>query len=371
MELLQEEDLDVRLERRRSTRQHGLGLTVAGGGGSFPYRAQDEGIFVAQIVPNGAADAAGMRVDDEILTINGIPCADLDHHQAVNLLRNSGGDLRVRIRRQVPRRVESAIPSSAPLSRRSRSSHNVSSSSSSKRREEDNIRPFYPSTNPPHQRRMRSNSQHNDLYPSVEEDQSGYLRPRTPPSARRRSSSSYNISDNGNMLMSPYSSSLSAALQHTHLDSTGVHFHPYCFACNPSVVHLNLPLGAYHHQLPSASFPTQQHLPHTKSPAPSAYSTGYPSPIQLHTYGTRNNSKIWQPDTDDDEEDDQEEEDFRKRITVGLRRDEINGLGFIVSSRDDHQRGVYVSGIVKGGVADRSAQLVIGDRILSVCFNGD
>lgn len=364
MELLQEEDLDIRLERRRSTRQHGLGLTVAGGGGSFPYRGQDEGIFVAQIVPNGAADSAGMRVDDEILTINGIPCADLDHHQAVDLLRNSGGDLRVRIRRQVPRRVESAIPSSAPLNRRSRSSHNVSSSTSSHQRQ-DNNRPFYPS-NPP-QRRPRSNSQDRDFYPSVAEvDQSGYLRPRTPPSSRRRSSSSYNITDNGNMLLSPYSSSLSAALQHTHLDSTGVHFHPYCFACNPSVVHLNLPLGAYHHQLPSASFPTQQHLHTTKSAVPSSSSsTGYPSPIQLRTYGARNNSKIWFPDQDDDQEE-EEEEDFRKRITVKLRRDEINGLGFIVSSRDDHQRGVYVSGIVKGGVADRSGQLVIGDRILSV-----
>ena len=345
------------MERRRSTRQHGLGLTVAGGGGSFPYRGEEEGIFVAQVVPGGAADAAGMRVDDEILTINGIPCADLDHHEAVDLLRNSRGDLRVRVRRQVPRRVESAIPVSAPLNRRSKSSHNVSSSSSKK---QEDFRPFYSSDAP--RRRSRSTSQREDFYPS-EVDQSGYLRPRTPPSSSRRMSSSYSYNGNDNnnaMLISPYS----AALQHTHLDSTGVHFHPYCFACNPSVVHLNLPLG--HHQLPSISFPSQQHV-YTKPNA--APSTGYPSPIQLRTYGTTRSSFNQDDDTQDESE--QEEEDYRKRITVRLRRDDINGLGFIVSSRDDHQRGVYVSGIVKGGAADRSGQLVIGDRILSVKLLND
>ncbi len=83
VEMYEEEEFDVRLERRRSTRQHGLGLTVAGGGGSHPYRPGEDGIFAARVVPGGAADVAGVQVDDEILAINGIPCYQLDHYQVL------------------------------------------------------------------------------------------------------------------------------------------------------------------------------------------------------------------------------------------------------------------------------------------------
>lgn len=83
MELYEEEEFEVRLDRRRATRQHGLGLTVAGGGGSHPYKVGEEGIFVARIVPGGAADLAGVQVDDEILAINGVLCYHLDHYQVL------------------------------------------------------------------------------------------------------------------------------------------------------------------------------------------------------------------------------------------------------------------------------------------------
>ena len=88
---------------------------MAGGGGSHPYKVDEDGIFVARLVPGGAAEVAGLRIDDEILAINGIPCYQLDHYQAVDLLRHSGGDIKVRVKRRSPRMVESAIPAAQNL----------------------------------------------------------------------------------------------------------------------------------------------------------------------------------------------------------------------------------------------------------------
>ena len=118
----------------------------------------------------------------------------------------------------------------------------------------------------------------------------------------------------------------SAALPHTHLDASGgVHFHPYCFACNPSVVHL----------FPSPTPPPQLMYPtppasHIYSRPTSVSGGGYPSPVQLRTYGSSRHSKgpkVWETETSEDSS-------GRERITVRLRPDEYNGLGFIVSSRD-------------------------------------
>lgn len=319
VELQEEEVHELRLQRRKWSRQHGLGLTVAGGGGSFPYRGRDEGIFVAKIVPGGAADAAGLVLDDEIISINGVYCSDLEHHQAVDLLRNSGGDLHVRVLRKITRLVESAVPMATNMGPliRSRSSYQLNSSS---RRDDNNHRSRTP--DPPRRRRMSSHQVNDMIYPSPMEEE-GYLRPRTPPV--RRMSNSYQV-QSPITSVAPYHSS-SVGLQHTsHLDSTGVHFHPYCFACNPSVVHLNPSLMAPL-QLPAiTSFPPE-HVYATPTPTTS----GYPSPMEPQkTFNSSRNSTKW---TDDEEEDDDSLSDTN-RFTVKLQRDDVTGLGFIVSSRD-------------------------------------
>lgn len=296
------------MQRRKWSRQHGLGLTVAGGGGSFPYRGVEEGIFVAKLIPGGAADSAGLKIDDEILTINGIDCAILEHAQAVNLLRNSGGDLIVRVRRQIPRLVESALPAGpnfAPLVR-SRSSYQLNPSR--RVREDQHSRSRTP--DPP--RRIRSYRE--EVYPPTPVEESGYLRPRTPP-LRRMSTHQ----------LEPMS------LQHSHLDSSGVHFHPYCFACNPSVIHLNS--TSFHQsavplQLPSVSHTSPQHI------YASPNNNGYPSSPELPDSF---NSKKWTLENDPEDDSD------NNRFTVRLRRDEVTGLGFIVSSRDGQSHSSRVS----------------------------
>lgn len=289
---------------------------MAGGGGSFPYRGDERGIFVAKVVSGGAADAAGLRVNDEILTINGIHCSVLNHAQAVNLLRNSDGDLMVRIRRQVARLVESAVPLApnfAPLVR-SRSSFQLSPSRKVK---DGNSRSRTP--DPPRRRRSQA-YQSEDVYPATPMEESGYLRPRTPPARRRLSSTNEAVS------IAPYPS-----IQHNHLDSTGVHFHPYCFACNPSVIHLRANSFSAPLQLTQVSdFSTPQHIYSTPTP-----SHGYPSPIELHRFGSRPTSSNWS----DDDVNEQEDSDAN-RLTVRLQRDDLTGLGFIVSSREDKTHGV-------------------------------
>lgn len=296
----------LRLERKRWSRRHGLGLTVAGGLGSQPYRDQEPGIFVAKLVPGGAADAAGLKLDDEIVSINGIPCTELDHYQAVDLLRNSQGDLKVKVRRRVPRLVQSALPKPSKLGPliRSRSSIQLNSS----RRDQAD-------RDPDLQRRRRSSSYRpDDYFDNTPVEPGGYLKPRSP--QLRRSTSSF-MPESQPIVLPPNASALQ---QHTHIDTTGVHFHPYCFACNPSVIHLNQPslMALPSYQTPTMpSFATSQHTYSTPT-----NDSAYPSPVEMRNSVTKASS----------DESDRDEKSLR--IIVNLRRDDENGLGFIVSSED-------------------------------------
>lgn len=53
-----EELLEVRIERTSA----GLGLSIAGGRNSTPFKGNDEGIFVSRLTPDGPAELAGLRV---------------------------------------------------------------------------------------------------------------------------------------------------------------------------------------------------------------------------------------------------------------------------------------------------------------------
>lgn len=55
-------EMDIQFERA----DKGLGLSIAGGLGSTPYKNNDEGIFISRVTPMGPADLAGLRKDDKV-----------------------------------------------------------------------------------------------------------------------------------------------------------------------------------------------------------------------------------------------------------------------------------------------------------------
>ena len=62
-----EKVFDIHFERA----DKGLGLSIAGGLGSTPYKDDDEGIFISRVTAGGPAECAGLQKDDKVLSVNG------------------------------------------------------------------------------------------------------------------------------------------------------------------------------------------------------------------------------------------------------------------------------------------------------------
>lgn len=92
----------VQLELKLARLGSGLGLSIAGGLGSSPYKGDDEGIFVSRVTENGAAEVAGLRVGDKILAVNNVDFSRIDHHDAVQKLKTAGNEFTLLIEREVP-----------------------------------------------------------------------------------------------------------------------------------------------------------------------------------------------------------------------------------------------------------------------------
>ncbi|NXG31340.1 SCRIB protein, partial [Dromaius novaehollandiae] len=46
-----------------------LGISIAGGKGSSPYKDNDEGILIARLPKDGPADLAGVRAGDRVVEV--------------------------------------------------------------------------------------------------------------------------------------------------------------------------------------------------------------------------------------------------------------------------------------------------------------
>jgi protein scribble len=95
------ERLEIHIERTSA----GLGLSIAGGRGSTPYKGDDEGIFISRVTEGGPADLAGLRVGDKVLKVNGITVEDADHYDAVEVLKACGSVLVLIVSREVTKLV--------------------------------------------------------------------------------------------------------------------------------------------------------------------------------------------------------------------------------------------------------------------------
>ncbi|XP_071941513.1 protein scribble homolog isoform X5 [Antedon mediterranea] len=78
----------------------GLGISIAGGKGSTPYKGNDEGIFVSRVVPDGIAGKKGLRVGDKILAVNEHNLEVADHIAAVEALKSAGNHMRIVVVRE-------------------------------------------------------------------------------------------------------------------------------------------------------------------------------------------------------------------------------------------------------------------------------
>lgn len=86
----------------------GLGISIAGGKGSTPYKGDDEGIFISRVAEEGPAARAGVRVGDKLLQVNGVELRNAEHHMAVEALRSSGTSVSMTVLRE--RMVEPENP---------------------------------------------------------------------------------------------------------------------------------------------------------------------------------------------------------------------------------------------------------------------
>ncbi|XP_055491203.1 disks large homolog 1 [Leucoraja erinacea] len=89
-----------------------LGISIAGGKGSTPYKINPEGIIISKVSRGGPADLAGLRVGDIMLEVNGISLQNVTHCEAVNALRNSGTVIKILILRFMAVRPDTTATSS-------------------------------------------------------------------------------------------------------------------------------------------------------------------------------------------------------------------------------------------------------------------
>ncbi|XP_015230008.1 PREDICTED: protein scribble homolog [Cyprinodon variegatus] len=77
-----------------------LGISIAGGKGSLPYKDHDEGIFISRVAQGGPSEKAGIHVGDRVLEVNGLCMQGAAHHEAVAALRNAGSCIKLKVLRE-------------------------------------------------------------------------------------------------------------------------------------------------------------------------------------------------------------------------------------------------------------------------------
>ncbi|XP_076026554.1 protein scribble homolog isoform X7 [Genypterus blacodes] len=87
----------------------GLGISIAGGKGSTPYKGDDEGIFISRVSEEGPAARAGVKVGDKLLEVNGVDLHEAEHHAAVEALRSSRATVSMAVLREHMVEPENAI----------------------------------------------------------------------------------------------------------------------------------------------------------------------------------------------------------------------------------------------------------------------
>merc|ERR1719319_1485000 len=110
----EEAEEEVTQEIAFSRADKGLGLSIAGGLGSTPFKGDDEGVFISRVTGGGPADEAGLRVNDKVISVNSVTCVNVDHYEAVAILKAAGNTISMVIVREVTRLVPPTSPPHLP-----------------------------------------------------------------------------------------------------------------------------------------------------------------------------------------------------------------------------------------------------------------
>uniref|UniRef100_A0A915C5W6 PDZ domain-containing protein n=1 Tax=Parascaris univalens TaxID=6257 RepID=A0A915C5W6_PARUN len=78
----------LKIEIRRDA-NGGLGLSIAGGLESTPYKNDDSGLFVSKLAEGGPAQLAGLKVGDKLLRVNNTDVLNVRHQVAVASMQDA------------------------------------------------------------------------------------------------------------------------------------------------------------------------------------------------------------------------------------------------------------------------------------------
>ncbi|XP_076022114.1 uncharacterized protein LOC143012719 [Genypterus blacodes] len=93
-------EVPLRLQIQVCGQRGGLGISIAGGKGSLPYKGDDEGVFISQVSAGGPSAKEGIHVGDRLVEVNGLSLQGATHHVAVSALRNAGSCINVKVLRE-------------------------------------------------------------------------------------------------------------------------------------------------------------------------------------------------------------------------------------------------------------------------------
>lgn len=103
---IHEEEVEIQIVRKPGM---GLGISIAGGRGSTPFRGEDEAVFISRVTEDGPAGRAGIMVGDKVLSVNHNSLVGADHLEAVSVLKDAGNDVSVVVAREVILRDQKSV----------------------------------------------------------------------------------------------------------------------------------------------------------------------------------------------------------------------------------------------------------------------
>ncbi|XP_065062730.1 protein scribble homolog [Rhopilema esculentum] len=82
--------------------EQSLGINIAGGKGTAPYKDDEEGIFISKISEGGPADQEGiLQIGDKIVKVNEVDVSEMSHYEAVMTLKNAGKEVTLIVLREI------------------------------------------------------------------------------------------------------------------------------------------------------------------------------------------------------------------------------------------------------------------------------